>query len=116
MLAAVDHVHPGYATYFFGWNNYAPAGPGVFQPCAMVDDDIGPREMSMGTLDAVAGALIAAPDRRKLLVYISPGIPVNPGWAAMPQLAIGATLQSYEANKKLFAEMPELFRRMQREN
>ena len=116
MLAAVERIHPGYATFYFGWNHYGPPVAGAFQPSAAIDDDISLREMSMGTLDAVAAALINAPDRRKMLVYISPGIPVNPGWAASVQLATGASLQSYEANKKLVAEMPELFRRMQREN
>jgi VWFA-related protein len=118
MLAAVERVHPGYATFYFGWNHGVahPAPAGAFQPSIMIDDDISIREMSMGTLDAVAAALIAAPDRRKMLVYISPGIPVNPGWAATPQLASGSSLQAYEANKKLFEELPELFRRMRREN
>jgi VWFA-related protein len=116
MLAAVERIRPGYATYFFGWDDYQPPVPGAFQPPVRTDNDIALRESSVGTLTAVAEALMAAPDRRKILVYVSPGVPVNAAWAATIRLANGSGLHSFEANKKLVGELPELFRRMQRAN
>jgi VWFA-related protein len=115
LLAAVDRMQPGSATYFFGWDGYVPPQTGVWQPPVQTDGDIRIREGSFGTLVAVADALMAAPDRRKVLVYISPGIPVN-GVTTGAKLADGSGLASHEANKRLAAEMPELFRRMQRAN
>ena len=72
--------------------------------------------MSFNTLEAVAATLMAAPDRRKTLIYVSPGIPINPSAASQIKVANGSGLTSYEANKRLVAELPELFRRMQRAN
>jgi VWFA-related protein len=115
LLAAIERVRPGYATYFFGWNNYARPISGAFRPPVQNDDDIGPREWSFGTLVQVADALIASPERRKVLVYITPGIPIN-GTAAGAKLADGSGLAAHEANKRLVGELPELFRRMQRAN
>jgi len=111
LLAAVERMRPGYATYSFGWDDYAPSGPQT-----LLDKDIGLREASLETLFAVGDALIAASDRRKMLVYISPGIPANPGWAATPRLADGSLLASYEANKKIVSDLPELFRRLRSAN
>jgi len=129
LLAAVEKMKPGYAQYFFGWDDYTPpvAGPvarGVpappvttaWQPPVQTDGDINAREMSFNTLEAVAATLMAAPDRRKTLVYVSPGIPINPASASQIRLANGSGLTSFEANKRLVAELPELFRRMQRAN
>jgi VWFA-related protein len=115
LLAAVDQMRPGFATYFFGWDDYTPPVPLAWQPAVQTDNDIPVRENAFSTLVAVADALMAAPDRRKVLVYISPGIPVNAGTTG-PKLADGSGLASHEANKRLAAEMPELFRRMQRAN
>jgi VWFA-related protein len=118
LLVAVDRMQFGFATYLFGWDDYTPPVPGglpAWQPPVQTDSDIRVREGSLGTLVAVADALMAAPERRKVLVYISPGIPVNGGMTGA-KLADGSGLATHEANKRLAAEMPELFRRMQRAN
>jgi VWFA-related protein len=116
LLAAVDRMQPGSATYLFGWDNFVPPPPGnAWQPPVQTDNDIRVRDNALGTLVAVADALMAAPDRRKVLVYISPGIPVNAS-ATGAKLADGSGLASNEANKRLAAEIPELFHRMQRAN
>jgi VWFA-related protein len=120
LLASVEKMRPGYATYLFGYD-YMPVdssarGLTAWQPIVLTDNDVGFRDMSFGTLLGVAEALMAAPDRRKALIYISPGIPVNPGEAATIKLANGEGLSSREANNRLVADLPELFRRMQRAN
>jgi len=116
LLRAIERMHPGYAQYMFGWDGYVPPQRGVFQPPATVDGDIQFRDMSAEALTNVAAALTAAPERRKTVIYLGPGIPINSGLAASPRLADGSSSASYEANKRLFSELPELFRRMQRAN
>jgi VWFA-related protein len=127
--AAVEKMHLGYSTYFFGYDNggsssrlqlqgqasgRSPSGAktGVVPPNPRtpgVDDDIQFRDMTYNTLVSVADALMASPERRKALVYISPGVPVNFNGVPPP-------LVNQEANTRLMEELPEIFRRMQRAN
>jgi VWFA-related protein len=127
--AAVEKMHLGYSTYFFGYDNAdsssrlqlqgqasrrSPSGakPGVIPSSPGkpgVDDDIQFREMTFSTLVNVAEALMASPERRKALVYISPGVPVNFNGVPPPVV-------NQEANARLMEELPEIFRRMQRAN
>ena len=119
LIVAVDSLHAGWATYFYGWDvadtsGCSPPGPPAAgrsrgralgstscQPGR--DYDAGFRIGAVRTLEEVADALIAAPERRKALVYISPGVPVNPGLAD-------------EAQKALVTELPGMYRRMQAAN
>jgi VWFA-related protein len=119
LIAAVDSLHAGWATYFYGWDvadtsGCLPPGPPAAgrsrgralgstscQPGR--DYDAGFRIGAVRTLEEVADTLIAAPERRKALVYISPGVPVNPGLAD-------------EAQKALVTELPGMYRRMQAAN
>src|SRR5262249_19504675 len=64
--------------------------------------------------------LIAIPERRKTLVYVSPGVPVNPE-ALAPALASPAAaetgaLKAREVQIRLFEELQQIFTRAQRAN
>jgi len=120
LTEAADKMHPGYATYQFGWDSIETEDihakvHGTAIPERTGDADIGPRDWSFKTLQSVADAMIAMPERRKILVYISPGIPVNPGDVGAPRIAVvrdNAVI--HESNVHLFEEMPDLFHRLQR--
>jgi VWFA-related protein len=129
LLAAIDSLKSGFATHLGGWDtaidpvtpldSIAFLGP----PGPMADPDTGFRMASMRTLRQVAETLISAPQRRKALVFVSPGIEVDPDSAAMQtkagkDFATGreTRMTLKDANQTLFGEMPELFRRMTRAN
>ena len=116
---AIDSLRGGAASHVLGWdvvvrrdarNPQSPDVPGT-------DPDIGLRLGSMRTLQFVADALIAAPQRRKSLILISPGITVDSASAAEPVKAgndPGAHIR--EANYQLTRELPELYRRLNHGN
>ena len=122
LIAAVETLNPSYAMYTLGWETAPPAaaqgGRGALPAVPIIDGDIGFRMGSMTTLRNVAESLIAAPERRKLLVYVSPGITVDPASASGPTMAgaRGSTMAMKRANEDLFHQMPDLFRRMQQAN
>src|SRR5579862_9357562 len=144
LLADLDKMHPGYASYYFGWDTIESKFTHDCHPHAMVarlsDGDIGPRDWSFNTLRSVAEALMAAPERRKALIYVGPGLPINPGDAGQPPVGNPSGVRPgntgppllpesstcilptpppresaviHEANVNLFTELPALFRRMQ---
>ena len=150
LLAAVETLQAGRSLYKFGWDT-APnpssvcpppvSSDGIPPPCIYLhpqqDSDMAVRVASMRTLEDVADALVALPQRRKVLVYVSPGIPVNASAASAPNLQRdppppksllappppvppGATTQmpmmDREAMLTILSGMPALFRQMQRSN
>jgi VWFA-related protein len=126
LLAAIDSLNLGYATYLGGWDS-AVIPPAVTRGEAqqalgapLSDPDISYRQASMATLRSVAETLINAPQRRKALVFISPGITVDAASAAMPLRVDAQDPNSQasmkEANLQLVRGMPELFLRMRRAN
>ena len=123
LLASIETMQLGAARHTRGWetavdpitpaeslNQLGPLGP-------MSDPDIGWRAAAMSTLRHVADTLIHAPQRRKALVYVSPGIPVDEISAATPLVpGLYQRAMEREANQQLLRDMPELFTRMQRAN
>jgi VWFA-related protein len=130
LLAAVDQLRPGRASYRFGWDVGRGLPPlktsGMFFALSpAMDPDDGLREAAVRTLTGVADALIAAPDRRKALVYISPGVPINfaalgpilaSGGATVNGAVIASSMVNVDANSQLAGELTPLFQRMQRAN
>ncbi len=129
LLAAVDKLQAGHATYNLGWD--MALGPQTAkllkvpaQPPAMDGDDQ-LRQGSLNTLRDVAEVLVSAPQRRKVLAYISPGIPINYEDTS-PALAHGSTgtigemhgktMAVLEENRRLAEQLADVFRMMQRGN
>lgn len=119
LLAAVEALNPNNAMHTLGWETAPPAavqgGRGSLPAAPMNDPDITWRVASVTTLRNVAESLIAAPERRKLLIYVSPGIGIDTASASAPTLARGANgpaMAMKAANADLFHQMSELFRRM----
>jgi VWFA-related protein len=122
---AIDSLSAGYATHLRGWDTAAdPRAPeDATLPIDMeargpkMDTDAQWRRASMTTLTQVAETLIAAPQRRKALVFVSPGIAVDLASASMPMLTHAAAIASMkEANRDLARGMSDLYLRMQHAN
>ncbi len=129
LLAAVESLRAGRATYLWGWDlshsqaclGPSPRSPGPCgnpvapQPGADSDADV--RAASMRTLQAVADALANEPQRRKILVWVSPGIPANPA-SRSPVLAHGTGngTANRDMDARISDELPDLFRQLQRSN
>ena len=122
LLAAIDSLGPGPASHMLGWDTPVPAGTLPNSPLVPAgDSDIQLRQGSMTTMRLSAETLIAAPQRRKSLIYVSPGLTVDVVGDAQPVRAgrgsgAGAGMAVREANHRLVADMPEVFRRLQRAN
>lgn len=121
LLAAVETLNPTYAKHTLGWES---APPSQIQQLLSVpvwplsDPDIPYRQASMRTLNMVADTLIAAPERRKVLLFVSPGLTVDPASVSMP-LARGfksPPLAIKLANDDLVNGIPDLYRRMRLAN
>jgi VWFA-related protein len=104
-------------------------------PGPITDPDIIYRQASMQTLRQVAETLISAPQRRKALVFISPGIAIDVAASAVPVSSVPlaqagdgvsmptgdprllpARMALIDANRQLAQDLPELFLRMKRAN
>jgi hypothetical protein len=85
-----------------------------------VDGDANFRLASLQTLRSVADTLIAAPKRRKALIFVTPGVPVDPD-AAMPadiqkNVAVGIPMAIREMNAQLTRDLAPLYQAMRRAN
>jgi VWFA-related protein len=123
LVQAIETMKQGYATHLLGWDTAKPAGSPVFQnmpkeiPGPAGDPDIPYRIASVQTLRMVAETLISAPQRRKALIYLSPGIDVDEASVAVPVKADQQVDNSRsDANRKLFQDTAALFLRMQQAN
>ncbi len=76
LTRAIDSFKPGYATHMLGWDaatkNLDKPEPNNWE--AGVDTDAGYRAGSIRTLEEVARSLAAAPERRKILIFVSTGV------------------------------------------
>jgi VWFA-related protein len=121
LLAAVETLNPTFAKHTLGWESAPPSQ--IQQLVSMPvwplsDPDIPYRQASMRTLNMVAETLMAAPERRKVLLFVSPGLSVDPASVSIP-LARGyksPPLAIKMANDDIVNAMPELYRRMRLAN
>ena len=121
LLRAVETLNSSYAVYTFGWESARPPPPpgmvSAEPPGPQADPDAQFRIASMATLKLVAEALVSAPQRRKMLVYVSPGLPVDLASAASPVRAGPRTrMRLKEDNESLARERPNLYRLMKNAN
>jgi len=120
LVTAIDSLTAGPASHLLGWDMPAPNGPQPGAPLVpAVDSDVQLRQGSMATLRLSAETLIAAPQRRKSLIYVSPGLTVDVVSDARPvRLARGSDpgLHLREANHRLVVDTSEVYRRLQRAN
>ena len=125
LKAAVATFKPGYAQHLMGWDTaiednteLVPTGPPKW--VRTMDQDTGYRTGSIRTLESVAESLLAAPQRRKAILYVTPGVLVDQELASGPRLAGSdgsrASMAIYQANSALAARMPELYRKMRQAN
>jgi len=120
LLAAIDSLRAGPASHLLGWDTAVSRSPrdrnAPLVPA--VDGDAGLRLGSLRTLQMVADTLIAAPQRRKAVIFISPGVTVDQASDARPVKAgsgsPGGAIR--EANRQLVREMPRVLERMARAN
>ncbi len=137
LLAAVEQLQNGRAQGTMGWET-AP-NPSLVSPnvptCASAalcplpyafgyldlhpfnDPDVAAKQASIDTLRMIAEALNGTDRRRKTVVYVGPGVPVNEG-ADSPMAAAGTGrgMATREDDVRLSTEMPAIFRQMQRAN
>ena len=119
LLTAIDSIGPGPASHMLGWESPVPTGTLPNSPVApAVDSDMQLRQGSLATLRLSAETLIAAPQRRKSLIYVSPGLTVDVASDAQPvrMRTSDPGVSIREANHRLVVEMPEVFRRLARAN
>jgi VWFA-related protein len=113
LLRAIDTLHLGSASHMLGWDSARGGARGL-------DGDILYRQGSLETLRNAADVLIAAPQRRKALILISPGIAVDFASEGQPVLARGAREGGVsllrETNSDLVRQTPEMFRAMRAAN
>jgi VWFA-related protein len=125
LKAAVERFKPGYATHLMGWDTaiednteLEPTPPPKW--VRTMDQDAGFRMGSILTLESVANSLMAAPQRRKAILYVTPGVLIDQELASGPRLAGSdgsrASMAIYQSNSSLAARMPELYRRMRQAN
>lgn len=120
LLTAIDSLAVGPASHMLGWETPVPNGTALGSPLVPAgDSDIQLRQGSMATMRLSAETLIAAPQRRKSLIYISPGLTVDAVSDAQIVRARAGSASGMavrEANHRLVTDMPEVFRRLQRAN
>ncbi len=123
LIAAIDSLKAGHARHLLGWETARNPGNPVDGPIVVEvpgpqsDPDIMLRSASMQTLRQVADTLISAPQRRKALIFVSPGIAVDPVSSSLPVASsrtVSITMK--DANRQLLLDMAELYTRMRRAN
>jgi VWFA-related protein len=110
---AVDSLNPRYASWFLGYDGNLPGAT----TAPNLDMDGNFYATSLHTLASVVDYLADSPDRRKVLIYVSPGVPLNYEMLS-PVLAhgTGKGMPNLELHRGLAQGLPELFRRAQRAN
>ncbi len=126
LKAAVDKVQGGFATYKLGYDTGTPpsSGGGGGKGAATVstgddriDTDAQFRQYTLDAMQDVTDYLIAAPDRRKALIYVGVGVPIDYTAESAPSaLGTGSGLADREAALRLVQQLPDMFRQMQRAN
>jgi VWFA-related protein len=143
LMEAIETMKQGSALHLGGWETAVDPNPFVFRgvaqrtdpapPGPITDPDIIYRQASMQTLRQVAETLISSPQRRKALVFISPGIGIDVASSAAPVSTVAlngdnvtltdgdpkgraARMSLVDANRQLAQDLPQMFLRMQRAN
>lgn len=135
LVAAIDSLKVGHASHLMGWDTardpktiittavksdptqmgFSPQNPEIPGPSG--DPDMPFRSAAMETLQQVASTLISAPERRKALIYISPGMGLDKLYASIPVINGPDKLMTFkDSHRQLLGEMTDLFQRMQRAN
>ena len=116
LLKAVSTFKPGYATHLLGWDNAVwNEEKRTYERVA--DPDDGLRAGSLRTLEMVAESLIAAPQRRKAIIWVSTGMFVDPlGAGGVVKAGPGMSMMIREGNRSLAGRLPALFRHMREAN
>ena len=115
LSSAIASFQPGMARHVMGWDSasYDPEGGWIRH----ADMDALYRAGSMRTLEMAASSLAAAPQRRKAVIFVSPGVFADSGGAAEIRLAQpGMSRQLSEENNSLVARLAPLYRRMRAAN
>ncbi len=127
LLATVEKLQAGHATYSLGWDSAMDSGTATMLsknptiPVAgsgpIFDGDDAFRQAAVSTLRDVADILASAPQRRKALVYVSPGVPIEYEDTS-PSLVhgTGQGQMILEAHRHLAEQLSDVFRQMQRAN
>ena len=134
LYASIDELMNGHASHLMGWDTPLLKTPGMpildnssivqsgrLSQVPAIDKDMSLRVGSLKTLRMVGETLVKAPQRRKALFYVSPGIGVDFEAAAYPAVAPnqdsadpGTPMR--QANRDLARETPEVFRRLANAN
>ena len=117
LLKAVSTFRPGYATHLLGWDN-AVWNEELKTYERVGDPDDGLRTGSLRTLEMVGDSLIAAPQRRKAIIFVSTGMFVDSLGASEPVRISGGgpSMMIRDANRSHADRLPALFRRMREAN
>ena len=118
LLKAASTFAPGYARHMMGWDT---AGQEIKPDGTIVwkvgpDNDAQYREGAVRTLENVAASLIAAPQRRKAIIYVSPGVFADLDASAPALARQGQSMMNRQANSSLNTRLPDLYRRMREGN
>jgi len=117
LTRAIDSFKPGHATHMLGWDaatkNLEKPEPNNWE--AGVDTDAGYRAGSIRTLEEVARSLATAPERRKILIFVSTGVFADAD-SASGMASPGRSLMNSDANGSLVRRMPGLYRLMRETN
>src|SRR5262249_33889406 len=116
LLAAIDQIPPGLASYTFGWDSVPPRETWALlhrgqKPEPGLDADLSIMSDSIKTLQSIADTMLATPSRRKILVYVGAGVPINTGLAGSP-LRSGMRVVNHEIAVQLGDALRDLFREM----
>jgi len=119
LTKAIESFKPGHATHMLGWDaaskNLEKPEPNNWE--AGVDTDAGYRAGSIRTLEDVARSLAAAPERRKILIFVSTGVMADADSASGVVMARpGLSMMNRDANISLVKRMPALYRLMRETN
>ena len=116
LTRAIDSFKPGYATHMLGWDNATKNEHGNWE--VGMDTDAGFRAGSVRTLEEVARSLAAAPERRKILIFVSTGVSADSDSASNVVIAggVGVRMMNRDANISLVRRLPALYRLMRETN
>ncbi len=120
LLKAVDQIPPGLASYSFGWESVPQRAIWGMEhptqnPQPGIDPDLSLMSASIKTLQGIADTMLATPSRRKILVYVGSGVPVNSGLTTST-IQAHSRLVNREVASQLGQALRDLFVEMQRAN
>ena len=116
LRAAVASFQPGMARHVMGWDLATwNEEKQIWE--RQVDADAGYRAGSLRTLEDVTTSLAAAPQRRKAVIFLSPGVFADSEAGAGVRLASpGESMQIRDSNAALVGRLAPLYRRLRAAN